>query len=181
MKYFKKIVGEKVYLSPVNSLDVELFCKWLNDSRTTDGIDKTKDVVTIENETEYLTDTAKKGSYQFAIVDSETDNLIGICGFNNIDHINQSAEVGIFIGEEEKRSKGYGTCALNLLLSYGFNTLNLYSIYLGVYSFNERAYNCYKKVGFKDIGRRRKCRYYNGKRYDLIYLDILKEEFNDKD
>ena len=99
MKYFKKIVGEKVYLSPVNSLDVELFCKWLNDSRTTDGIDKTKDVVTIENETEYLTDTAKKGSYQFAIVDSETDNLIGICGFNIIDHINQSAEVLIFIGE----------------------------------------------------------------------------------
>lgn len=180
MKYFKKIIGEKVYLSPVNTLDVELYCKWLNDSSTTDGINKTKDVITIENETEYLNNVVKKGTYQFAIVDSETDNLIGTCGFCDIDHINQNAEVGIFIGEEEKRSKGYGAESLKLLLDYGFNILNLYSIYLGVYSFNERAYNCYKKVGFKDVGRIRKVRYYNGKRYDLIYLDILKEEFNNK-
>ena len=30
MKYFKKIVGEKIYLSPRNSEDVEIFTKWFD-------------------------------------------------------------------------------------------------------------------------------------------------------
>ena len=48
---------------------------------------------------------------------------------------------------------------------------------LGVMSFNERAIACYKKVGFKEIGRRRQSYYLNGKYYDSVYMDILKEEF----
>ena len=31
MKYFKKIVGERVYLSPINPEDCEKYVKWLND------------------------------------------------------------------------------------------------------------------------------------------------------
>ena len=30
MKYFKKLVGERIYLSPRNSEDVEQFTEWLN-------------------------------------------------------------------------------------------------------------------------------------------------------
>lgn len=30
MKYFKKLVGEKIYLSPRNTEDVEKFTEWLN-------------------------------------------------------------------------------------------------------------------------------------------------------
>ena len=30
MKYFKKIVGDRIYLSPRNSEDVEKFTEWLN-------------------------------------------------------------------------------------------------------------------------------------------------------
>ena len=43
--------------------------------------------------------------------------------------------------------------------------------------FNERALACYKKCGFKEYGRRRKCRYINGRYYDSIEMDILAEEF----
>lgn len=59
------------------------------------------------------------------------------------------------IGEEENRNKGYGTETLKLLISYGFDYLNLNNIMLSVYSFNGNAISCYKKVGFKEIGRRR--------------------------
>ena len=31
MKYFKKIEGEKVYLSPMNLEDIEKYVKWMND------------------------------------------------------------------------------------------------------------------------------------------------------
>ncbi len=31
MRYFKKIVGERVYLSPINVEDVEKYTEWMND------------------------------------------------------------------------------------------------------------------------------------------------------
>lgn len=89
----------------------------------------------------------------------------------------QCGTVGLFIGDEENRNNGYGQDTLNLLLDYGFNYLNLKNIMLKVFSFNERAINCYKKVGFKEIGRRRQSYYLKGKFYDDVYMDILREEF----
>ena len=63
------------------------------------------------------------------------------------------------------------------LLDYGFNYLNMNNIMLNVKSFNERAIACYKKVGFKEFGRRRESYFLNGKYYDDIQMDILAREF----
>lgn len=62
---------------------------------------------------------------------------------------------------------------------FGFNYLNLNNIKLDVMEFNKRAQACYKKCGFKEYGRRRKCRFINGKYYDVIEMDILSEEFKE--
>lgn len=42
---------------------------------------------------------------------------------------------------------------------------------------NKRAIACYKKVGFKECGRRRESYFLNGKYYDEIQIDILAREF----
>ena len=44
---------------------------------------------------------------------------------------------------------------------------------------NYKAIHCYKKCGFKEYGRRRKCEFVDGKYYDIIEMDILNEEFNE--
>ena len=54
MKYFKKLVGERIYLSPRNSEDVEQFTEWLNDFNTTDYIGRSGASVTLDTEKEYL-------------------------------------------------------------------------------------------------------------------------------
>ena len=176
MKYFKKVIGDNIYLSPMNVEDAETYVKWMNDMRVTDGVNASQRVTTIEGEKEWLQTMNKGNNYQFAIVNND-DKLIGNCSLFDIDFINGSAIVGIFIGEEQNRSKGLGAEALKLLIGYGFNYLNLNNIMLTVYSFNERAINCYKKVGFKEIGKRRNCITINNKRYDTIYMDIIKEEY----
>ena len=116
---------------------------------------------------------------KFAIVKLENDQVIGTCSLHDIDNIRRTATLGIFIGEDENRSKGYGTEALKLLLDYGFNYFNLNNIMLTVYNFNERAIKAYKKAGFKEFGRRRKAYFLNGKYYDVVYMDILAEEFTE--
>ena len=42
---------------------------------------------------------------------------------------------------------------------------------LNVYSFNENAINCYKKVGFKEFGRRRNC--VMKKMKDIVYISVM--------
>jgi len=174
MKYIKKLVGKRVYLSNINVEDAETYVKWFNDFSVTDGLGTSCRMLSLESEKEWILQNSDK--YQFAIVSLENDELIGGCGINFIEQLRQCAEVGLFIGDEENRSKGYGEEALNLLIDYGFDYLNLNNIMLKVFAFNERAINCYKKVGFKEIGRRRQSYYLKGKFYDEVYMDILREE-----
>jgi len=81
------------------------------------------------------------------------------------------------IGEVEHHGKGYGTEAVRLVLDFGFNTLNLNNITLSVHEDNNAGIACYKKLGFKEYGRRRECFFKNGKNIDVIYMDILAREF----
>lgn len=177
MKYFKKIVGDRLYLSPTSAEDVELFTQWLNDFQTTDYIGRSGYITTTLNEQEYLENRSKKDMASFCIVTLEEDKLIGTISLEHIDLINRDAILGIFIGDGNYRNQGYGTEAIKLILDYGFNYLNLNNIKLDVFEFNERAYKCYQKCGFKLCGRRRKCVYLNGNYYDVLSMDILKDEF----
>ncbi len=176
MKYFKKLLGEKIYLSPRNTEDVEKFTEWMNDFETTDYIGRSGTVVTIDAEKKYLEEHIKDEA-TFGIIELETDKLLGSISLEDINHINRTATLGIFIGDKQARNKGYGTEAIRLILDYGFNYLNLNNIKLDVFEFNERAIACYEKCGFKVYGRRRKAKFVNGKYYDIINMDVLAEEF----
>ncbi len=177
MRYFKKLESERLYLAPLCMDDAETYCKWINDPSTSDGLDKTVDVMTLEDEKEWLEKVIKSGSYNFSIVKKDSDTLIGNCTLFKVDNINQSAEVGIMIGEETERNKGYGKEAIKMLLKYGFEELNLHTINIGAFSFNERAIKCYKSIGFKEVGRMRECRYHLGTWHDLVLMDMLRDEF----
>ena len=176
MRYFKKIEGKRIYLSPINIEDAEKYTEWLNDLEITINLSMPHKTYTLEQEKEALKTLSQDG-YNYAIVNREDNKLLGNCGLMNVDLVNRIGEVGIFIGNKEFWNQGYGTEAMKLLLDYAFNLLNLNNIELKVYAFNKRAYNCYKKCGFKEIGRRREAHLIAGERYDEIYMDILASEF----
>ena len=177
MKYFKKLLGDRIYLSPRNTEDVELFTEWLNDFQVTDYTGRSGILTTIASEKKYLEENDSPEAV-FVIVTIEDNKMIGTVGLEKIDSINRTATLGIFIGDKNYRNNGYGTEAIKLILEYGFRYLNLYNIKLDLMEFNNRALKCYKKCGFKEYGRRRKCKFVNGKYYDIISMDILLEEFN---
>ncbi len=179
MRYFKKLVGERIYLSPRNSEDVEIFTKWLNDFEITDYLGRSGQLTTLEGEKEYLENNSTPEA-TFVMVTLDGDRMIGSVSLENIDNMNRNATLGIFIGDEEFRNNGYGTEAIKLILDYGFRYLNLHNIDLWVMGFNARAIRCYEKCGFKEVGRRRKCKFVNGKYYDAVNMDILAEEFKGK-
>lgn len=127
--------------------------------------------------TECVESMAKGGDPVFTILENGTDRAIGRCLLFNVDRVNRSAMAGIFIGEKDCWNKGCGGEALELLLDYGFNLLNLNSVMLGAFAYNERAISCYRRIGFKEIGRRREARIIGGRKYDVVMMDMLAPEF----
>lgn len=176
MKYFKKLVGDRIYLSPRNPEDYEKFVEWLNDFQVTDYTGYSGKLLSIPAEKEYLEQNSSP-ECTFSIITLNEDKIIGTVGLENFNYIDRSATLGIFIGDPDYRSKGYGTEAIKLVLEYGFRYKNLHNISLDLMAFNERALRCYQKCGFKEYGRRRNCKFINGKYYDQICMDILENEF----
>ena len=132
-------------------------------------------IINVDNERGFLNNLSKDHNY--SIIDFEKNELIGNCGFLDVDYLNQTAETGLFIGNKNYWNQGYGSEALTLLLDYGFKALNLNNIMLKVYAFNKRAIKSYEKVGFKVIGKRRKGLRRGKETYDIIFMDILEKEF----
>lgn len=176
MKYFKKIVGNKVYLSPMNSDDYLKYVEWLNDYDVAKGVNQYVKIISINGEKEWL-ENAVNEKYNFAIVCIENDELLGNISLMNICDIDKTAELGIFIGNKEKHSCGYGSEAIMLLLNYAFNHINLNNIMLKVYSFNTGAIKAYEKCGFKTFGVWKNSHYFNGEYIDEIFMNVLKDDF----
>jgi RimJ/RimL family protein N-acetyltransferase len=176
--YFRKMTGENCFLSPIDVNDVEKFTEWLNDLEVTQYVTLYPQIISLTNEKEVLEHLSKNHTY--SIIDINTNELIGNCGLMDLDNLNQTGEVGIFIGNKKYWGNGYGAEALTLLMDYGFKALNLHNIFLRVYSFNERAIKCYEKIGFKIIGKRREALLRGKDRHDIIHMDILHDELYKK-
>jgi RimJ/RimL family protein N-acetyltransferase len=119
----------------------------------------------------------ERKSFTFAIASKLDNKLIGGIGLFAISRTNRSAMTGISIYNPKHWGKGYGQEAMDLMLSFAFQNLNLNRVELETFDFNKRAQKCYLKVGFKETGRKRAARFINGDYHDSVIMDILRSEW----
>ncbi len=172
--------GTKVLLRPVKRSDISLFLKWYNDPEVIQYISVYLPMTEIAEEDwiKELATTRAKSDVVFVIeaIDSNLTKPIGNCGLHRIDHREQVAGFGIAIGEKDYWGKGYGTEAAQLLIEYGFKSLNLHRISSSALAFNDRSIRMHKKIGFREEGCLRQRRFKNGFFCDEILFGLLKED-----
>ena len=117
--------------------------------------------------------------YYFSIRTLAEDKLIGEIGLDVINWSGREAFVGLGIGETEYWSKGYGTDVMNVLLRFAFTEINLRRVTLGVFEYNPRAIRSYEKAGFRHEGRLRRLLNREGRRWDNLFMGILREEWTE--
>lgn len=171
------LVGNRLYLRPLDEDDLDRCLGWINDSELQTRIGRRRPMSRTQ-EREWLAGQYKREDHMnLAIVLKDGDRHIGNCGFNSIDLANRNAHFGILIGERDAWGQGFGGEAAKLILGYGFEQLGLRRIELFVFSFNERARKAYEKAGFVLEGTKRESYFRDGSFHDTLVMSILEHEW----
>jgi RimJ/RimL family protein N-acetyltransferase len=109
----------------------------------------------------------------WAIVRAEDSSYLGEVVLNQLDRDNASMNYRIALRGSDVVGQGYGTEAGDAVINFGLGVLGLHRISLGVYAFNERAFNSYRKLGFEIEGRLRQALYWDDMWYDEIVMARL--------
>jgi RimJ/RimL family protein N-acetyltransferase len=176
------LVGKFVRLCAFNATtDAELFSQQSRDSEYMRLLDSSVvQMWTTKQTTQFIEkefETESTSMFAFAIRTLEDNHLVGEIDLSGINWASGEAIVGIGISNRNDWGKGYGTDAMCILLRFAFTELNLHRVFLNVFEYNPRAIRSYEKCGFKHEGRQRQVLNREGRRWDLIFMGILKEEW----
>jgi RimJ/RimL family protein N-acetyltransferase len=170
--------GPLVSLRPLEVGDAVCCQRWVNDEEATRYLLVGRRPVTLQEEEDFLRGLSGNAAQVACGIElNSSGTLVGVCGLHDIDVVDRCATLGIFFGAEEHRGRGYGREALQLLLDYGFGTLNLHRVELQVLGGNERARRCYQALGFREEGVARAKRFVHGEYLDELHLGLLATEW----
>ncbi|MFX1517049.1 MAG: GNAT family N-acetyltransferase [Promethearchaeota archaeon] len=177
------IVGKNVILRGLELEDVEELLLHWNDIQFMNFSGRITPMSKKEG-TKWIRSTwyeRKRGEkYTFAIITKEKRRYVGNIRLKIMNSVSRRADISLGIFNPTYRGKGLGTEALKLIIDFGFRTLNLFSLELRVFSNNHRAIAVYKKLGFREIGLRRKTDFIDGEFLDDLMMDLLVEEWRTK-
>ena len=176
------IISETVRLRAIERQDLPLFVAWLNDPEVRQHLLVNIPLSQAQEDGWFDRMLARPLEEQPLGIEVRTPEgwrLVGNCSFFDLDWRNRCCEIGIFIGDKEYWGRGYGTQVMQLMLKYGFNTLNLNRVYLRVYESNPRGIKCYEKAGFRHEGRLRLAIFLVGRYIDLLMMSVIRSEWSE--
>ena len=175
--------GQRVILRAPELCDIATVVEYFNDLEVRRALNRVHPVSDLENE-EWFRSLAKhrrEGTqFTFLIELQRPKHFLGMCTISEINPIYRSGSLGIAISNKKYWNQGLGTEALELLLWFGFEQLNLHRIWLTVYEYNHIAKHVYEKLGFSETGRHREFIHRFGKFHDMITMDLLSDEYRRK-
>jgi GNAT superfamily N-acetyltransferase len=112
---------------------------------------------------------------------SDRDDVpIGIVGLNNVDRIFKTATFWGVSGEKSFRNRGYSTIASSKLLTLAFRDLGLHVINTWAVEHNP-SLRTIERLGFRFIGRQRRCHRIDSRLFDRLLFDLLASEHRELD
>ena len=107
-------------------------------------------------------------------------NTLGVAGITYIDWVNRHGDVHFYIGKNgEWIDKKIAPKAFEIILDYGFNTMNLNKLWAEIYEIDSKKLDFFLKRGFTIDASLREHYYHKGKYYTSHILSLLKKEYED--
>lgn len=170
------LIGDEVYLRPLERADAPRVAGWLNDPAVTRTVLSCWPL-NLEKELAFIDRVTQSQQDLVLIIEARQENRpVGVTGLHGIHARNRSAAFGITIGEKDAWGRGYGTAATRLMVRHAFDTLNLNRVTLDVHADNERGLRAYARVGFVREGLFRQHTWREGRWIDVVSMAVLRDE-----
>ena len=170
--------NSKIYLITLPKSELSKVLIWKNDVNLARLLVASEQPVSIENvKIWYESTTADPNQVLLGIYNFVNKSLIGIARLMFIDYQHKTAEIGLYLGDESIRGRGFGKSSVNELIQHAFLGMGLERLYLRVLDSNKAAQRCYLSCGFKQEGIYRKHVLINGERKDMLLMGLLREEY----
>lgn len=167
------IVGKSLILRPITIDDTEQIVKWRNNPSVMKNF-IFREKFTKEMHENWMHTKVETGQViQYIVEEKKTKKPIGSVYFRDVNEAYDSAEFGIFIGEDDARGKGYGKEMTSLFVRYGFESLGLHRIQLRLVKGNAAAARTYSSVGFRKEGEFRDMVKIGDEYRTVIFMSIL--------
>ncbi len=115
--------------------------------------------------------------FYFAVRARADDRLLGFVRLDQINWTQGTARLTMGIGSPKDWGQGFGRDALRLILRYAFDELNLYRVGAPTVAYDERGIRFLQRAGFAVEVRQRQAINRDGRRWDAVWLGILKDEW----
>lgn len=103
---------------------------------------------------------------------------VGTISLQNINWVNRSAEVALYIGETRFWGKGVATKMIEKVLLHAFRRLGLHRVWSGTASGNIGMNRVFGKLNFRNEGVFKDGMWVDGKYHDINCWGILSNEFD---
>lgn len=173
------IKGEKIGLRAVEQEDLAQLRDWRNLPQFRRCFREYREL-NMENQLAWFKRVSEsKNDFMFSIVELETTCLIGACGLLYTDWLIRSSDFSFYIGKDGSYidDNGLADEAARLLLSFGFESLNLNKVWMELYEFDSRKLEFFQGLGFKVDGKLRANAFDQGRYWDSILLSLLSSEW----
>lgn len=96
------------------------------------------------------------------VISTYKEEPLGMIDLFDFDFKNSRAGLGILVKDLKDRKLGYGSEALQLLINYSFNHLDLHQLYCNISEENEASIKLFESHGFLKIGLKKDWNYVEG-------------------
>lgn len=171
-----RAAASRLVLSPVTMADAPALFKWIND-RELVLFNAAYRPIHESAHREWVAGLAgRRDLVAFGIRMKGSGKLIGVCQLTGINGVSRSADLQIRLGVATSRGKGLGREAVQQLVAFGFDDLNLHRIALQVFATNTRAIKTYEAAGFRHEGTLREAAFIDGHFVDVRVMAMLEDE-----
>jgi len=161
-------------LLPLDTPEIlELAARWLADKDNVQWLDfgNGRPVVTPA----LLRIMSQRETHFLRAYTSDSDTPIGVIGLNSIDRTFKTATFWGVSGDKSFGNRGFSTIASSKLLAIAFGDLGLHAINTWAVDGNPSV-RTIERLGFRFIGRQRRCHYVDGSPRDRLLFDLLAAE-----
>lgn len=122
-------------------------------------------------------ETHRISVYYFLLIDKESMQVLGECGFHTWNNTHRRAELFYSLKNDDDKRKGIMGEALHTVLSFGYKELNLHRVEALIAEENIASKKLLEKYKFTREGIMREDYCVNGKNEDSVCYSLLKHEW----